>query len=164
MKKESGNLSFVPFSFYLSCPFKIGYFNLGVFLLPLTKTELWSFGWRTDHIWKLPASQSIRALWFYFPILFFFTFSCRDRAAWPRCCVRAHGAAGPCVHLGSVEMIWMWVGQGPISGCNNRRSWITAGNICLQRPDFSRFPPTLSGRWEGRDQEAHAAARSQSMD
>lgn len=31
MKMESENLPFVPFSFYLSCPFKIGYFNLGVF-------------------------------------------------------------------------------------------------------------------------------------
>lgn len=72
MKKESGNLSFVPFSFYLSCPFKIGYFNLGVFLLPLTKTELRSFGWRRDHIWKPQAFQSLRELLFYFPILFFF--------------------------------------------------------------------------------------------
>lgn len=52
MEKASAKLSFVPvpFPFYLSCPFKMGYFNLGVFLLPLTKTELRSFGWRREHI------------------------------------------------------------------------------------------------------------------
>lgn len=31
LKRETENLPFVPFSFYLSCAFKIGYFNLGVF-------------------------------------------------------------------------------------------------------------------------------------
>lgn len=100
MKKESGNLSFVPFSFYLSCPFKIGYFNLGVFLLPLTKTELRSFGWRRDHIWKLPASQSIRALLFYFPILFYFLHS---RVAAER---RGHGVG--CAHTERLARASIW--------------------------------------------------------
>lgn len=107
MKKESGNLSFVPFSFYLSCPFKIGYFNLGVFLLPLTKPELRSFGWRRDHIWKLQASQSTRALLFYFPISFFYILLSRPSGV--ATVLGARTRSGPCVHLGSVEMIWMWV-------------------------------------------------------
>lgn len=69
------------FSYYLSCPFKIGYFNLGVFLLPLTKTELRSFGWRREHIWKLQAFHSILAVLFNFPILFFYIHAWRPSGA-----------------------------------------------------------------------------------
>lgn len=69
------------FSYYLSCPFKIGYFNLGVFLLPLTKTELRSFGWRREHLWKPRAFHSILAVLFYFPHFIFYIHAWRPSGA-----------------------------------------------------------------------------------